>query len=96
MATWDAAYVNDLPDSAFLYIAPGGDKDGEGKTTPRDLRYFPVRDANGKVDLPHVRNALARIPQASISASAKASATAKAQKLLAAANGPINARIRGG
>jgi HK97 family phage prohead protease len=31
---------------------------------PRDLRFFPVRDATGKIDLPHVRNALARISQA--------------------------------
>lgn len=62
-AKWTTAYINTLPDSAFLYIASGGEKDEEGKTTPRNLRYFPYRDAEGAVDLPHLRNAIARIPQ---------------------------------
>ena len=34
-----------------------------GKTTPRSKRHFPYKDAAGKVDLPHLRNAIARIPQ---------------------------------
>lgn len=49
--------INDLPDSAFAYIEPGGHKDAEGKTVPRSLRHFPIHDAA------HVRNALARIAQ---------------------------------
>jgi HK97 family phage prohead protease len=82
---WSTAYVNDLPDSSFLYIAPGGTKDSEGKTTPRSLRYFPVKDANGKPDAAHIRNALARIPQASsIPAAARAAAMEKAKKMAAA------------
>lgn len=40
-AVWSAAYVNKLPDASFLYIAPGGQKDDDGKTKPRALRYFP-------------------------------------------------------
>ena len=63
LAEWTTAFVNTLPDSAFLYVAPGGEKDEEGKTVPRSLRYFPYRDASGEVDLPHLRNAIARIPQ---------------------------------
>lgn len=62
-ATWTTAYQNDLPDSAFLFIESGGSKDSTGRTEPRSLRHFPVRDANGDVDLPHLRNAIARIPQ---------------------------------
>jgi HK97 family phage prohead protease len=84
--------VNDLPDSAFLYIAPGGAKDGSGKTMPRSLRYFPVRDANGAVDEAHVANALARIPQASsLSPDARAAAMTKAKALAARTNvsGPV-------
>jgi HK97 family phage prohead protease len=84
-AEWTAAYVNDLPDSSFLYIAPGGSKDADGKTAPRSLRYFPVKDAQGNVDLPHLRNALARIPQANLSAGVKAAAIKKAQVMLQAA-----------
>jgi HK97 family phage prohead protease len=56
-AAMSTAAVNDLPDSAFAYIEPGGTKDALGKTTPRSLRHFPVNDAA------HVRNALARAPQ---------------------------------
>jgi site-specific DNA-adenine methylase len=63
-AEWTRAYINDLPDSAFLYIEPGGEKDDEGKTVPRSLRRFPVRNHLGRLDVPHLRNALARIPPA--------------------------------
>jgi hypothetical protein len=81
-AVWSTAFINDLPDTAFLYIAPGGQKDDEGKTTPRSLRYFPVRGADGKLDAAHVRNALSRIPQAKLPASVKETAAGKARRLL--------------
>jgi len=81
-AVWSRAYINDLPDSAFAYIEPGGKKDEEGKTTPRSLRHLPYKDKEGKIDPAHVRNALARLPQTHISAEAKAAAK---KKLLAAA-----------
>jgi hypothetical protein len=48
---------DDLPDSDFAYIEPGGTKDSSGKTQPRSKRHFPIPDAA------HVRNALARIEQ---------------------------------
>lgn len=51
MAPWSTAYQNSLPDSSFAWI------DGSGN------RHLPFKDANGKVDLPHVRNALARLNQ---------------------------------
>ena len=57
---WSTKYINDLPDSAFAIILPGGDKDEEGKTKPRSLRKFPHHTADGKIDLPHLRNANAR------------------------------------
>ena len=56
MAEITTAATNDLPDSAFAYIEPGGKVVG-GKTEPRSLRHFPIQDAA------HVRNALARAPQ---------------------------------
>lgn len=82
-ATWSTAYMDDLPDSSFLIIEKGGKKDSEGKTTPRSLRHFPVKDKNGKVDLPHLRNALSRIPQSNLSSDLKAEAERKAKALLA-------------
>lgn len=86
MAAWDTAYVNDLPDSAFLYVEGGGSKDAGGKTEPRSLRHFPVRDSGGAVDLPHLRNALSRIPQSDVPQSVKDKAAAEAQRLLADAS----------
>lgn len=49
--------INDLPDSAFAYIEPGGSKDEQGKTVPRSKRHFPVHDEA------HVRAALSRMSQ---------------------------------
>lgn len=56
-AQMTAKDINELPDSDFAYIEPGGTKDAQGKTVPRSLRHFPIHDAE------HVRNALARAPQ---------------------------------
>lgn len=64
MAAWDTAYINNLPDSAFACIDPGGKKDAEGKTVPRSLRHYPHHDMSGKVDRAHVANAKARMGQA--------------------------------
>lgn len=81
-AVWTTAFVNSLPDSAFLHVRPGGKKDGEGKTVPRDLRMFPIRNQTGAVDLPHLRNALARIPQSNLSQEIKDRLAATARRLL--------------
>ncbi len=62
-AEWTAAYVNNLPDSAFAVILPGGEKDSDGKTTPRSLRKLPHHAASGKLDMAHLRNAMSREPQ---------------------------------
>ena len=66
--------VNNLPDSDFAYISPGGKKDSEGKTTPRSLRHLPIPDAA------HVRNALARLNQTDIPPAAKKEALAKIKR----------------
>lgn len=82
-AVWSTSYVNDLPDSSFAYIEKGGEKDAEGKTTPRSLRHLPYKDKDGKVDLPHVRNALARLNQTQgIPAGEKAAIRTKLQNAL--------------
>lgn len=73
---------NDFPDSSFLYIRSGGDKDGDGKTVPRTLRMFPVRDGNGEILLPQLRNALARIPQADIPQAVKDRLASQARRML--------------
>jgi len=82
-AVWSTAYINDLPDSHFLYIEPGGKKDAEGKTVPRRLRHFPYKDAQGNIDLPHLRNAIARAPQSNLPQSVIKRVQAKARRILA-------------
>lgn len=81
-AVWSTAFQNNLPDSSFLYIAPGGETDGEGKTKPRTLRYFVYKDASGAIDLPHLRNAIVRIPQSDLSQTLKDRLQKEAQAIL--------------
>lgn len=73
-AAMKTSSINDLPDSAFAYIEPGGKKDSEGKTTPRSLRHFPIHDAS------HVRNALARLSQSSYGPKAKSKVVSAAKR----------------
>lgn len=56
--------TNDLPDSSFGFIEPGGEKDEEGLTTPRKLRHYPMKDAQGNWSKGNVVNALTRLNQA--------------------------------
>jgi HK97 family phage prohead protease len=74
MAQMTVASINDLPDSKFAYIEPGGKKDAAGRTMPRSLRHFPIHDAA------HVRNALARAPQSPFGAKAMPKIKAAARK----------------
>ncbi|HUW44760.1 MAG TPA: hypothetical protein VMW50_03100 [Dehalococcoidia bacterium] len=55
-ARWTRAYINDLPDGSFAVVEPCAD-------TRKDARHLPYKDAAGKIDLPHLRNALARMDQ---------------------------------
>ncbi len=62
-AVWTCKYLYNLPDSAFLFIEGGGAKDVNDMTEPRYLRHLAIKDANGNLDLPHVRNALHHAPR---------------------------------
>jgi hypothetical protein len=52
---WKRAYVVALPDEAFavVHVRPDGTKS----------RHLPHHDAEGRVHLPHLRSALARLDQ---------------------------------
>jgi len=54
---WAGRYINSLPDSAFAIVY---EENGE------TARKFPHHDAGGNVDLPHLRNANARLPQSDV------------------------------
>ena len=55
---WSSSYINSLNDDCFA-VVESGYKDGDNK----NARHLPFKDKNGKVDLPHLRNALARCNQ---------------------------------
>jgi phage head maturation protease len=74
-AEMSSGSINDLPDSDFAYIEPGGSKDGSGKTVPRSLRHFPVHDKA------HVQNALSRAPQSPFGDKAMPKIKAAAKRL---------------
>jgi HK97 family phage prohead protease len=59
-AEWTTEYINTLPNSSFAVIEPAY---LEGKTEDKNARHLPFKDENGEVDLPHYRNALARVNQ---------------------------------
>jgi len=73
-AKLSSADQNDLSDSDFAFIQPGGKKDRTGKTVPRSYRHFPIHDAA------HVRNALARAPQSPFGPKAMPKILAAAKK----------------
>jgi hypothetical protein len=56
--TWTSQFINGLPSSSFAVVETGY-KDGDNK----NARHLPFKDGGGKVDLPHLRNALARANQ---------------------------------
>ena len=74
-AELSGAETNDLPDSDFAYIEPGGAKDESGRTVPRSLRHFPINDEA------HVRNALSRLPQSPFEAKARPAVEAAARRM---------------
>jgi len=84
MAKWDRKYINSLPNASFAVIEPDY---LNGKTKDKNARHLPYKDKNGKVDKPHLRNALARMNQ--IKPVTKSISTkelrAKAKKVLEAA-----------
>lgn len=87
-AAMTSASVNDLPDSAFAYIEPGGKKDADGKTTPRSLRHFPVHDEA------HARNALARLSSSPFAAQARPKVLAACRKFGIEVSGSSSADFR--
>jgi phage head maturation protease len=90
-AEMTSASINDLPDSAFAYIEPGGKKDTSGKTIPRSLRHFPVHDKA------HAANALSRAPQSPFGDKAMPKIKAAAKKFgvdVSSDNGSSNGASR--
>jgi len=77
---WSRKYINALPDDCFAYVEPG-ERDESGRTVPRNKRHLPFKDAEGRIDLPHLRNALARLNQTQLPEEAKE----KARRVLCAA-----------
>jgi hypothetical protein len=52
---WTRQYINSLPDSAFAAV--------EITYHGKKLRHLPHHDRSGRVDVPHLRNAMSRLSQ---------------------------------
>lgn len=61
-----AVDVNELPDSSFAYIEPGGSKDTVGKTVPRNLRHLPFKRADGSLDAEMLTKALENVEKSAL------------------------------
>ena len=81
-SVWSTQYKNSLPDSAFLFIEAGGEKDSSGRTVPRSKRHFPYKNAAGKIDRAHLRDAIGRIAQSNAKGLDKAAVQKRAQAIL--------------
>ncbi len=62
-AHWSRAYVNSLPDSAFLHVEPGGRRDRLGRSHPLTLRHLPYKNRSGRIDKARLRAAMSRAHQ---------------------------------
>lgn len=79
---WTEKYVDDLPDSSFAYVEPGGRLDAVGKTTPRVLRRFPYKDADGVVVAARLAKALEGIQTSSLPTRTKEKVRARLEKVV--------------
>jgi len=70
----DGRDLNNLEDSAFAFIEPGGSRDPSGKTTPRSRRHFPVHTEAA------TRNSLSQAPQSPFGKQAATAILAAARK----------------
>lgn len=57
---WTIKFRNSLPNSVFAVIEPAYLK---GETLDKRARHLPFRDQTGKIDKPHLQNALSRVNQ---------------------------------
>ena len=57
---WTRKFINNLPNGAFAVIEPDY---LSGKTDNKNARHLLFNGADGKIDLPHLRNALSRMNQ---------------------------------
>ncbi len=68
---WSAKYIKDLPDDAFLHV-----------DVEKGSRYFPYKDNTGKVDLPHLEEALVKVSQSDLPKTEQDKVSAIAKKIL--------------
>lgn len=62
---WDRKYINDLPNAAFAVVEKGYSegKDKNARHLPHHNKNVKSATENSSLDLPHLRNALARVNQ---------------------------------
>jgi len=89
MSDWSEAKENELPDSAFIVVLSGGQKDETGRTVPRSLRLLPYKNEDGKIDKRHLRNALSNVHRINAPAAVKRKALTKLARTAKSLGMPI-------
>jgi hypothetical protein len=85
---WTQAYIDGLPDSAFLYVAEATSQVAQKSEAP-SLRYFPVYDSDGNLDLPHLRSAIAQVAKADLPESVQGQVQREGRRLLEGATAKL-------
>lgn len=67
---WSPAYIEELPDSSFLYIKEGTDVNS-GDTAFNKTRLFPIKDATGMIDISRLEEVINSIENTGIPESDK-------------------------
>lgn len=57
---WTTAFINTLPNSSFAVVERAYQSK---KCNDKNARHLPFKDKDGRVDIPHYKNALARLNQ---------------------------------
>lgn len=81
---WTKGYVDALPDSHFLYVEPGMNKDAAGRSTPGEGRHFAYKDAAGNVCPEQLMEHMKSLQNSAFTAKQKDALMAKAEEELAA------------
>lgn len=79
---WTRKYIDELPDSAFLYVDKSRVTHRKGgRSHPLDARHLPVKDRRGNYNCAHLKNAISRAVQTNLPSSVQKKLQQKARRL---------------
>lgn len=81
---WCKSYISKLPDTSFIYMEYfDNEEEDDSHTKVAKTRYFPYKDKDGNVDVPHLEDAIKNnISKSELSEAIKKEVQKKAESLL--------------